>query len=361
MVKTPDRDLTQKLRLRRILFTQGYWCPIEVELSQYETLGTTVKRRSLTDLDVLGVKYDELFAASRIVGDCKSGRHISDVNRLFWLKGVKDYFGADQAYLLHPVVDSHARAIAPKLGLRVMDDDTINSLEKNLGIINYHLPLTDEQIQGDIQSKWGISVQKGQRPTEEQLQIKEVYSFLSYSYWYIEQNRNLLNVLGQFSKIAHLLTPSNESHVLLAYIGLERFVHSLLETTSYILAQGTTNIPRDFRNYIYGGPLSLREKENFFQLLRRLTKSNEQLDPPYLSELMELTGRIIKNPTGGTEILRHLQAIYLWCVHLGNATLVPLNLQKENTAAIVLSRDSAKVFVAITGLNSTLFSALNSL
>lgn len=361
MAKAPDRDLTQKLRLRRILFTQGYWCPIEIELSQYETLGTTLKRRSLTDLDVLGVKYDELFAASRIVGDCKSGKNVSDVNRLFWLKGIKDYFGADQAYLLRPVVDNHARAIAPKLGLRIMDDDTLDSLEKNLGITNYPLPFIDEQIQEDIQARWGINVPKGQNPTEEQLQVKEVYSFLSYSYWYIEQNRNLLNTLGHFSKIAHLLTPANESHVLLAYIGLERFVHSLLETTSYILAQGTTNIPRDFRNYIYGGPLSLREKENFFQLLRKLTNSNEQLDPPYLSELMELTGRIIRNPIGGRDVLRHLQAIYLYCVHLGNATLVPLNLQQANTAAIVLSRDSAKVFVDITGLNSSLFSAINSL
>lgn len=361
MAKSPDRDLTQKLRLRRILFTQGYWCPIEVELSQYEMLGTTVKRRSLTDLDVLGIKYDNLFAASRVVGDCKSGRNVSDANRLFWLKGIKDYFGADEAYLLRPHVDNHARAIAPKLGLRVIDDDTLDSLEKYLGIADYPLPITNEQIQEDLQARWGINIPRGQTPTDDQLLIKEVYSYLSYSYWYIEQNRNLLSVLDQFSRTAHLITPANQSHVLLAYVGLERFVHSLLETTSYIVAQGATNIPRDFRNYIYGGPLSLREKESFFELLRTLTKAEEQLDPPYISELMELASRIIRNPEGGTDILRHLQAIYLWCVYLGNKVLLPLNLKEENTAAIVLARDSAKVFVAITGLNSSLYSAINSL
>ncbi|MGA2322675.1 MAG: hypothetical protein ABSG22_02390 [Sedimentisphaerales bacterium] len=361
MAKAINQDLKQKLRLRRILFTQGYWCPIEVELSQYEMLGITMKRSSLTDLDVLGVKYDKLFSTSKVVGDCKSGKNVSDANRLFWLKGIKDYFGADQAYLLRPIVNSHARAMAPKLGLRVIDDDTLDAMEKNLAIIDYPLPLVDEHIQEEIQAKWGVIIPKGQKPSEDQLQLKEVYAYLSYSYWYIEQNRNLLNILNHFSKVASLLTPKNEAHVLLSYIGLERFVHSLLETTSYILAQGTTNIPRDFRNYIYGGPLSLREKENFFQLLRKLTSSNEQLDPPYLSEVIELTGRIIRNPAGGAEIIRHIQAIYLWCVHLKNTALPPLDREKENTAAIVLSRDAAKIFTTITGLNSLLFSAIDSL
>jgi hypothetical protein len=138
-------------------------------------------------------------------------------------------------------------------------------------------------------------------------------------------------------------------------------VHSLLEAANYILAQGTSNIPRDFRNYIYGGPLSLKEKENFFQLLRKLTNSNEQLDPPYLTDVIELIGRIIRNPKGGSDVLRHLQAIYLWCVHLKNNTLLPLDAQNENTAAIVLSRDSAKTFSTITGVIPSLFSAITTL
>jgi hypothetical protein len=361
VANTPDHDLIQKLRFRRILFTQGYWCPIEVELSQYETLGTILKRRSLTDLDVLGIKYDELFATHRVVGDCKSGKHISDVNRLFWLKGVKDYFGADQAYLLRPIVDSHARGIAPKLGLRVIDNDGLDLLEKHLNIIDYPLPLADTQIQENIETRWGINVPKGQKPTDEQLQLKEVYSFLSYSYWYIEQHRNLFKLVEHFSNVAHLLDPKDNSHILLAYTGLERFIHSLLEATSYILSQGTNGIPRDFRHYIYGGPLSLREKESFFQLLRKLTGSNEQLDPPYLLEVMELVLRIIRNPNGGSDMLRHIYAIYLWCVHLKKADLFPLDSQKENTAAIVLSGDAAKVFSEITGINSALFSAIAAL
>ena len=86
MSNAHNLDLALKLRLRRILFSQGYWCPIEVELSHYDNLGTTVKRSSLTDLDVLGIRYDRLFASHKIVGDCKTGRNVSDANRLFWIR-----------------------------------------------------------------------------------------------------------------------------------------------------------------------------------------------------------------------------------------------------------------------------------
>jgi hypothetical protein len=122
-----------------------------------------------------------------------------------------------------------------------------------------------------------------------------------------------------------------------------------------------TNIPRNFRNYIYGGPLALNEKERFLQLLRNLSGSNEQLDPPYLPDVIELVGRIIRNPTGGIDILRHIEAIYLWCVNLKNNALLPLDGESDNTAAIVLSREAAKVFIGITGINTSLFSEIEKL
>lgn len=361
MAKARDKDLSYKLRFRRILFLQGYWSPIEIELSQYENLGISVKRRSLTDLDVLGIKYDRLFTPFRVVGDCKTGKRISDANRLFWLKGVKNYFGADQAYFIHPVVKNHTRGIAPKLGLRVLDERALSDLEDKLGAMRFFLPLVDVALHEEVAGLWGINVPKGAKPTEEQLRFKNVYSYLSYSYWYMEKYRNLLNIIESFAKISSLLDAQNEAHIFLAYTGLERFIHSLLETASFVLAQGGTNIPRDARSYIFGGPLALKEKENFFQLLRSLTKSNEQLDPPYLQDVIELLGRMVRNPDGACDVLRHIYAIHLWCVHLKNDNLQPLNEEKENTPAIVLVRDAANTFSKITGMKEAIYSAIFSL
>lgn len=361
MAKALDQDLGLKLRFRRILFCQGYWSPIEVELSQYENLGTAVKRRSLTDLDVLGVKYDKLFTPFRVVGDCKSGKNVSDVNRLFWLKGIKDYFGADQAYFIHTTVKGHTRGIAPKLGVRILDDQALLSTEKSLDVTNFALPLADKSIHENIAALWGIYVPKGAKPTDQQLEFKKVYSYLSYSYWYIEQNRNILNIIDHFAVIAHLLDINDERHVLLAYTGLERFIHSLLEAASFVFTQGGTNIPRDTRSYIFGGALALKEKEEFFRLLRDLTQSNEKLDPPYLQDVIELLGRMTRNPGGACDVLRHISAIYLWCVHLGNDTLLSLDDKGENTAAIVLTRDAAQTFAKITGIKVSMFDRILAL
>lgn len=357
MSKPFDQDLSLKLRFRRILFCQGYWSPIEVELSQYEGSDSVIKRTSLTDLDVLGVKFDHLFTPFRVVGDCKSGRNVSDVNRLFWLKGVKDYFGADQAYFIHPTIKSHTRGIAPKLALRILDEEALSSIETNLQVSNLTIPLSDIPLNQQIEELWGIKVAKGTKPSNEQLELKKVYSYLSYSYWYIDQHRNLLSLIGHFSSIAHMLTEQNPAHILLAYVGLERFAHSLLEAISYIFSQGGNSIPRDTRTYIYGGTLELKEKETFFQLLRNLTHTNEQLDPAYLNDIIELIGRMSKNPGGASDILRHLMAIYMWCVTLGNKNLLKLG-ETENTAAIVLTRDAAKTFAKVTGIRESLFNAI---
>ena len=332
-----------------------------MELSQYENLGILVKRRSLTDLDVLGIKYDRLFTPFRVVGDCKSGNKISDANRLFWLKGVKTYFGADQAYFIHPVVKNHTRGIAPKLELRVLDEKALSELEDKLGAKKFFLPLSDIPLHEAIASLWGINVPKGAKPTEEQLEFKKVYSYLSYSYWYIEQHRNLLNIIESFANISSLMDNQDEAHIFLAYTGLERFTHSLLETASFVLSQGGTNILSDARSYIFGGPLALKEKENFFNLLRSLTKSNEQLDPPYLQDVIELLGRMVRYPDGACDLLRHIYATYLWCGHLKNDNLLPLDGDKENTAAVVLVRDTANTFSKITGMKEEIYNAILSL
>jgi hypothetical protein len=310
---------------------------------------------------VLGIKYDNLLIPFSIVGDCKSGKNVSDINRLFWLRGIKDFFGADQAYFIHSTIRSHARGVAPKLGISVMDEEALLTSEKILQVDKSPLPLEDEKFYTSVVNLWGINLVKGQKPDEKQLELKNVYSYLSYSYWYIEQHRNLFNLIEHFTKIATLFDENDKRYVLLAYTGLERFIHSLLEISVFVTSQGGTNILRDTRSYIYGGPLSLKEKESFFKLLRNLTHSNEQLDPPYLQDIIELLVRMIKNPMGSSDILRHISAIYAWCVYLGNDTLLPLCESGENTAAIVLARDAAQTFARLTGIKETIYSKILNL
>ena len=140
-------------------------------MSHYESAATGLRRTSLTDLDVLGISFDKLFTPHRVVGDCKTGKNVSDANRLFWLRGVMDYFGANQAYFIRPRIDNHARAIAPKMGLRVLDEADLTAIEKALDVMASTLPLDDWSLQENIGALW-INVPAGQKPTKDELALK---------------------------------------------------------------------------------------------------------------------------------------------------------------------------------------------
>jgi len=361
MVSASNQDLDLKLRFSRVLFSQGYWSPIEVELSQFETTPVEVKRKSLTDLDVLGIKFDELFTVHKVVGDCKTGKSVSDVNRLFWLRGVMSYFGADQAYFLRNRIDSHAKAIAPKMGLRVLSEPELESLEKALNVSAIPLPLADQDVHTQVASLWGLGIKKGEKPSPEDLLLKELYSYLSYSYWYVDPHRNPLMLISHFERSAHLLKPTDPRHVLLAHVGAERFACSLLEIASHVQAQGAADVPKHARIYLYGGPLALKEKEEFFKLLNKATGSQERLDIPALRDILELVGRMVRNPSGASDILRHLSAIYHWRVQLGKESLPALSANGQNTAAIVLAKDVATTFARATGISESFYETMQSL
>lgn len=354
-----DKDLSLKLRFKRVLFQMGYYSPINVQLSQY--VGSGSKRAALTDLDVLGLKFDPVLTPHRVVCDCKSGRDVSDPNRLFWLRGVTDYFGANVAYFLRPRIRGHARAIAPKLGVRTLDEGELQAIERNLDVDALPLPIHDPVFHEARDSLWGISVPKGAKPTPDQLELKKVYTYLSYEYWYVEQHRNLLLLMAHFQKIAHLLKSDRARHVLLAYAGLERFLHCLLEMGSVVYARGVSDIPTNIRTYLYGGPLALREKEEFFELLNKATGASESLDPPFLRDVVELTNRIIQHPYAAAEVLRYLEATYGWCVQLENADLSSLFGGELLTGAIVLARDAAITFATAVGLREDLYGRLLAL
>ncbi|GCE16767.1 hypothetical protein [Dictyobacter kobayashii] len=86
-VSNQMKDSYLKLRIRRILWSQGYHCPLEVDLSHfdYEDKEQTLKRNPLTDIDVLGVRFEPDLRIKTIIVDCKSGRE-SEPNRIFWLR-----------------------------------------------------------------------------------------------------------------------------------------------------------------------------------------------------------------------------------------------------------------------------------
>jgi hypothetical protein len=302
-----------------------------------------------------------------VVADCKSGEE-SEPNRLFWLRGVMTFFGAQEGLFVKAVLRPPARALAPRLGIRVLDEHALEVLEHAIRVDgSAPKSVGDKAIDDRIRELWGIKVDRGEKPTNEQLQVKKVIQYLQYFYWMVEDHRNIQTLVDRFSDIASFLNPKEETAKYLCYIGLLRFALSLLTMASEVSARDVSDIERQSRIYMFGGNLSLREREHTITLLNQIARKQDlvqedlRLEPSYFGDLIEVVNRLIRNSREAARILHHLDAVVYECV-LGNSTGIDGALGTAfRTDALVLGKRIASLFQKSTRLPDQIFSELLSL
>ncbi len=362
------KDTLLKLRIRRILWAQGYHCPLEVDLShfEYEQMGRTLKRSPITDIDVLGIYFEPDLRFKTIVVDCKSG-NVSEPNRLFWIRGLMDFFGAQEGILVKSRLHAHAKSLAPRLSIRLLDDNGLAALEKALDVDKLGINLMDINIHKKSQELWGIKFPKSHKPTESELTLKSAYQYLQYLYWMIEEYRNIQTIMDRFSAIRESLDYSQLKSKYLVNIGLQRLALSILKMASEVADRDITDIRQQSRIYLFGGPFFLREREQTIHLLNQLTRETSlihdeiKLEPDYFDELVEIVNRIISNSIHASKILQHLDVVLLGNV-LGSEKDIEKALDSRySTDALVIAKRIARMFQKYSGFDERLLEEIFSL
>ena len=114
----------QKLDIRRAFWATGASTRLDVKLGAFIDPARSRTRASVedwTDLDVLGVTYSPLSGTGFVVADCKTTK-TRVTERVFWLRGVADLFGARAAFLTRDAeIPEAARQLALRLGIATMD------------------------------------------------------------------------------------------------------------------------------------------------------------------------------------------------------------------------------------------------
>ena len=364
-MKSLDKDTPYKLRVRQILWAQGYHCPLEVDLSHFEYDGSRreLRRESWTDIDVLGIRFDPDLRSFRVIADCKSSKE-SEPNRLFWIKGVMDFFGAHEGIFVKKIVHPHARALAPRLNIRVLDEDGLQTLEKGIPSETAFYAIGDIAIHGRTQALWGINVNPGHKPTKVELNLKRLYHYLQYLYWMIDEYRNVQTLIERFASVASELKGSDIRAKYLAFIGLQRLVLAILRMAGSIMAQGITDILAQSRAYLFGGPFLLSEREKIVELVNSLSSQKDPelpsiiLDPPYFAELAEIVNRIIINSWQSRKMLQVLDVVIF--DHLLGSKL-PLDMvlgSGYSVDSVVLVKRIANLFCTNSNLDKALLDEL---
>jgi hypothetical protein len=92
------KDRPQKERLYRHFRAQGWFAQIEVPV--VVSRGVAQRTPLITDIDVLGIRPSPELRWRYIIGDCKTRKKESPVNRVLWASGLMEAFGATSAVVL---------------------------------------------------------------------------------------------------------------------------------------------------------------------------------------------------------------------------------------------------------------------
>jgi hypothetical protein len=160
-----------------------------------------------TDLDVLALRYVEPFRRELLITECKS-RNGGPLDRIFWLSGVREFVGAQEAILVRKGTKWNIKDFARQCGVQVIDLFRVTELEATYGIAKDDWPgVSDRAFYGRELAEWN-------RTLSADTKFWELYLTLTSEIHYDEPFPAINYLLAQLRILTRSLprTPSNSFH-----------------------------------------------------------------------------------------------------------------------------------------------------
>lgn len=208
-----EKGIIAEYRIARLVFHNNYFARRSIPLRNYFYPDAL----DITDIDVLGIRYNMDFTATKIVADCKSGlsSRSSDnkpANRILWVSGLKKFLNCDIAYFYKPNINQIMKDFALKNEVIPIDDTKLDELERKTGIKDVWHGSYDINIY-DIISRYYMQIKKIK-------DLKNLYWFLRIEFWTLPCNlqiKRCINYIERFFK-KHNLTKYEEYLLIELYI-----------------------------------------------------------------------------------------------------------------------------------------------
>jgi hypothetical protein len=260
-------------------------------------------------------------------------------------------------------MQAQARALAPRLGIRVLDEKGLKTLEKGLESENSSFSADDRAIYEKMSTLWGIQVKSGQQPTQEQLALKSVYQYLQYNYWMLADYINIQTIMDRFAEVQRNFLSLDLKHKYLAFVGLQRLSLSIIKMAGYVAARDLTDVGGQFKIAFFGGTYRMRSSTQIIEYLDRLSGDSKigeklELEPPYFDELAEIVNRIIHNSPHATKILRLLDVVMTEDLFGSNRNIEQMLGNMFSIEALVVLKRIASMFHTYTGMTQEIFEEL---
>jgi len=184
-MKKKNNGTKFEARVQRVVIAQGVFAERGLIPAATED-----HRLLATDIDVLATEYQFNFHRSRSHYECKTGK-ISILDRVLWMKGVRELLNADGSFLVVANFDPDTLSFAKSLGITLLTGADVAVLEANLGIPNTWWPGRSqynavEKVCRMWRSQWSI-----ERPTKEWTMLKQIFSHIQIDSWQCLDYRTL--------------------------------------------------------------------------------------------------------------------------------------------------------------------------
>jgi len=353
-----DKDLELKIRLSNILYSLGYYTRLAVKLAEY----TSEKGQplELTDLDVVGIKTHPDLTFDWVVADCTSLKAVirSPIQRVFWLKGVMDFFNASRGYLALSTanqISESQRVVASRLGITILNEENLSNLERR--VLNKDI----SKLKLAETASWNYF--EGNLTTLAK-DVSSLLDFRKHYYWMNRSHQNLHALVSILSKKSSSLDSKNPLHKALVLDLLILFSLSLLQMSSFVLQTNPEDPKQELRVYFYGGYKELEMRETIAENIKKflggtlprqetLLEQNLKLDPDYLPQLFELAYRLLNKPIDASQIPQYLQMVLFEKTLYQQKNTDGVKYLDQNFTDVTkkLARDMASLFLHATGLS----------
>jgi len=299
------QDLPLKLAMRRLFWSMGASTCLDVKLRAY-VAGD--KRGSgwqeFTDLDVLSVACS-LSGQPRItLADCKTSSRRA-IERMFWIRGVADFFAADDAYLVRSnPVPVATRALSSRLGVGVLDPDDYSALLRTFP--------TSLELEGPLGCLFDLDSVQTQLDNTSGLdrKLNGLVEFVRFDYWVYEPYRNLTQVVAHLADAVGTLDANNPHHLSLFFETAWLYALALAHATHHARVSQMADVPLALRTHVAGGELAAREKAALAELLNQAgirVDTRTAVLPPYIDLMAELVTRLLVRPAELNDVLRYAE------------------------------------------------------
>lgn len=345
-----EHDLGLKINTRRLFWDMGLSTRLDVELRGHKSNSSFGGAQTFTDLDVLGVSISPDVRINKVIADCKTSRRDS-TSRMFWVKGVSEFFGADHAYLVREQeVTNAARQLSHRLGIGILTSSELTHLQEIHSRDTEDTPPRPDFL-FDLENveRHLASFNKQNR------KLGSLLDYRQFDYWVNEPYRNLSLLISYLRDASPHLNVNDRTHRAIFLDLCWLYLLSLTQVSEFVRGGFLGNIHDAVQEYMFGGAAALREKVHTAEALNRARPSGEPHRdhlPNYFIPLTELVRRLLSRPQYLQICLRYLE-IATGAATAANAETIPNAHGPEPYVAIAakLAADVCGFLVGTCGLN----------